>query len=37
MTITATILAVYMKQEQKFVEIIHQNPARMKYVMQIEK
>lgn len=37
MRIMVTILVVYMKQDQKFVKIIHQNHNRMKYVTQIGK
>ena len=32
-----TILAVYMKQDPKFVKIIRQNPARMKSALKTEK
>ncbi len=37
MRIMVTILVAYMKQDQKFVEIIHQNQTRMKSVIQVGK
>ncbi len=36
MRIMIIILVVYMKQDQAFVEIIHQHRVRMKSAMQIE-